>query len=91
MKLTTIFALLFSAVLSPVVSARLTLLRLAQGDHVSKLRGLAPRHEEASFEAELYVHGFELLVMIALLFFLSISQLLIVPYSLPTQPELFAN
>ena len=59
MKLAGIFTLLLAAVLTPLVSARLTLLRLASLDQPSKLRGLAPRPEPSAYEANLYVDGHE--------------------------------
>lgn len=55
MKLAGIFTLLLAAVWTPLVSARLTLLRLASLDQPSKLRGLAPRPEPSAYEANLYV------------------------------------
>lgn len=67
MKHFGVFTLLLAAVLSPLVSARLTLLRLAQGDQPSKLRGLSSPREASPEEAHLYVHGCESISLASLL------------------------
>ena len=85
MKRFGMLTLLLAAVLSPtLVSARLTLIRLAQGDQTtSKLRGLATRHETTPDEAHVYVYGCEL--MQCLYFFASRRSFMNLSFSFPFQ------